>query len=156
PPSHHPKHCRRQRSLAAAGSARPARRAPQRVSPVGCTPRRPRQGGRAPAYLASSLTVANGRESLTGGGDWRSGQSTGSAIITPVGLPGASATDQPGRPAVTWWETIPTFLMALTFGLVPGLLLSVLLGLRGMALVGSAPAFSITSIALASIVAPIL
>jgi len=57
---------------------------------------------------------------------------------------------------VTWWETIPTFLVVLTFGLVPGLLLSILLGLRGMALVGSAPAFSITSVALASIIAPIL
>jgi hypothetical protein len=57
---------------------------------------------------------------------------------------------------VSWWETIPTFLAALGFGTLPGLLLAALLGLRGMALVGSAPAFSITSIALASIVAPML
>lgn len=57
---------------------------------------------------------------------------------------------------MTWWETVPTFLAVLTFGLVPGLLLSVILGLRGMALVGSAPAFSVTSIALASILAPLI
>ncbi len=57
---------------------------------------------------------------------------------------------------MSWWETIPTFLVALGFGILPGLLLAALLGLRGMALLGSAPAFSITSIALASIVAPML
>ena len=57
---------------------------------------------------------------------------------------------------MTWWETIPTFLVVLTFGLVPGLLLSLILGLRGVALMGSAPAFSVTSIALASIVAPVV
>lgn len=57
---------------------------------------------------------------------------------------------------MSWWDAVPALLAALGFGTLPGLLLAALLGLRGIALVGSAPAFSITSIALASIVAPVL
>ncbi|QAV69996.1 hypothetical protein ESZ53_05840 [Salinibacterium sp. UTAS2018] len=55
---------------------------------------------------------------------------------------------------MTWWETIPAFAVVLTVGIAPGLLLSAMLGLRGIALLGSAPAFSVTTVTLASIAAP--
>lgn len=55
---------------------------------------------------------------------------------------------------MTWWEAVPAFLVVVTLGIVPGLLLSILLGLRGIAVLGSAPAFSITTITLASLAAP--
>ncbi|MBH0129659.1 DUF6541 family protein [Salinibacterium sp. NK8237] len=57
---------------------------------------------------------------------------------------------------MSWWDTIPAFLVVVTIGIAPGLLLSLLLGLRGMALLGSAPAFSVTTITLASIAAPFI
>jgi hypothetical protein len=57
---------------------------------------------------------------------------------------------------VSWWETVPAFLVVLTLGLVPGLLISFILGLRGIAVLGSAPAFSVSSITLASLAAPFL
>ncbi|MBH0116147.1 hypothetical protein I6E52_04745 [Salinibacterium sp. NG253] len=55
---------------------------------------------------------------------------------------------------MSWWDAIPAFFVVVTIGIAPGLLLSLLLGLRGMALLGSAPAFSVTTITLASIAAP--
>lgn len=57
---------------------------------------------------------------------------------------------------MSWWDITPTLLVAIGYGVLPGLLLAQLLGLRGITLIGSAPAFSITTIAIASVAAPLL
>lgn len=55
-----------------------------------------------------------------------------------------------------WWEAVPALLSALLLGILPGLVIAGVLGLRGTALAGLAPAFSISTIAIASVVAPML
>lgn len=57
---------------------------------------------------------------------------------------------------MTWWEAVPALLVAVLVGIGPGLAIGVALGLRGITLAGLAPAFSLSTIAIASVISPLL
>ena len=56
----------------------------------------------------------------------------------------------------TWWDVVPPLAVAVLLGIGPGLVLGAALKLRGMALWGLAPAFSVSIVAVSSVIAPVV